>query len=453
MHVLSGAVDTRSQRGHWTALPRSPGGQATETFASNGSKAAFHGFFRVVARYLAYRKPDGRNRRRSALIHEAEVRKHGTTPVPHRVSEDRRRTLPATAGQRAPWPCAPLTEATSVRHNRPPPPCPLPEEAPPSRARRCRPSRCRRSRSATAWRSPCCGADRALLPRALEARRPTTRGRGSSGGARSCTWTSTRCAGPRGSRCPSFSRRRSPFSATSRRTCGSSSRARARSRASGSPSSSGAASAACPAAWSPRCRTRSRRGRCATRRSATPRACSSRSSWPGSTATSTAVRARRSCARSAPRCCVPRCGRSWPYGLYLLWRAPRVRGLVLAGFAALRVLWLAPESGGARATAAGHAPCPESAREQPGLRRRPGPRGARAVQPHAHAGLLGGARRARLRAAHPLAAAPRPARRRRPRARRADPRRRGRVHDRRRRLLGQHRYLVMPAAALGPSPA
>ena len=31
------------------------------------------------------------------------------------------------------------------------------------------------------------------------------------------------------------------------------------------------------------------------------------------------------------------------YGLYLLWRAPRVRGLVLAGFAALPVLWLAPE--------------------------------------------------------------------------------------------------------------
>ena len=37
----------------------------------------------------------------------------------------------------------------------------------------------------------------------------------------------------------------------------------------------------------------------------------------------------------------------WPfvglYGLYLLWRAPRVRALVLAGFAALPVLWLAPE--------------------------------------------------------------------------------------------------------------
>jgi hypothetical protein len=37
----------------------------------------------------------------------------------------------------------------------------------------------------------------------------------------------------------------------------------------------------------------------------------------------------------------------WPfvglYGLWLLWRAPRVRGLVVAGFASLPVLWLAPE--------------------------------------------------------------------------------------------------------------
>jgi hypothetical protein len=37
----------------------------------------------------------------------------------------------------------------------------------------------------------------------------------------------------------------------------------------------------------------------------------------------------------------------WPfvglYGLWLLWRAPRVRGLVMAGFASLPVLWLAPE--------------------------------------------------------------------------------------------------------------
>ena len=51
--------------------------------------------------------------------------------------------------------------------------------------------------------------------------RPTTRGRGSPGGARSPNGTSTRARARRGSRCPSCSRRRSRWPATARRpSCG-----------------------------------------------------------------------------------------------------------------------------------------------------------------------------------------------------------------------------------------
>ena len=187
----------------------------------------------------------------------------------------------------------------------------------------------------------------------------------------------------RGSRCRCCSRRRSPCSAAWRPTCGSfvaragalagvyfafrlgrrlgGLRRRRRRR--------GAA-------------TRSRRGR-AQRGDGQLRGPARRArASPPSTATSTAARAPRSLLALGAALLRPEV---WPfvglYGAVAAVRASRAcRKLVVAGFVALPVLWLAPEwwGSGDPLRAAHRAQNPRA--EQPGLRRRPGPRGARAVR-------------------------------------------------------------------------
>ena len=186
----------------------------------------------------------------------------------------------------------------------------------------------------------------------------------------------------RGSRCRCCSPRRSRSSAASRRTCGCSSRAPARiagvvlafrlaRRLGGVPA--GVAAAAAP--------TRSRRGRCATRRWATPRACSSRSCSPRSTATSPAP-APPSGSGSAPRCCAPRPGRfSASTGLAAVARARARAARRSPASRRCRCCGCCP-SGGARATRC--APC--TARRTRARTARPSPRtrSARCSRQFAH---------------------------------------------------------------------